>query len=85
MSNKQIKCPFCKKTFIVIDSNQNRQKILNILKTSSNSIIISRIKEKMDISYKSVYEHIKILEETNLIELTKNPNASGQEVLVRLK
>jgi hypothetical protein len=42
-----------------------------------------KLGDKNFLSYKSFYNHIKILEGSNFIKLEKNPRASGQAVTIK--
>lgn len=64
-------------------SNPNRKKIISILKKSKKKMSISDIHKLMNISYKSVYKNIELLEEYGFVKLIKDHNASGQAVTVK--
>lgn len=63
-------------------NNSNRKKILDILEKSKKQLNIREIAQKLPISYKSTYNNIQVLEEVGLVKLKKNPQASGQAVIV---
>lgn len=65
-----------------VTDNPNRKKIINILKGVKKPLNISELSRKMNISYKSVYKNIKILEKYGVVTLKKDPLASGQAVTV---
>lgn len=63
--------------------NPNRKKIIEILEKNAPLNILD-ISKKLDISYKSTYMNIQKLEKEGIVELSKNPLASGQAVSVSL-
>ena len=74
------------KIFFAVN-NQNRNKIIHILakaKQEKKPLTISDIHKQMDISYKSVYQNIQVLNNADMVVLEKNPTASGQAVTVHL-
>lgn len=57
-------------------SNPNRIKIYELCDGSNN---ISEIARKLNLNYKSVFQHLSFLEQANLIKKNKEFHKSGQE------
>ena len=75
-------CPHCKKKIINHNLNDNQEKILRLLK--GKEYTITEIKDKLTISYKSTWKHIRILERIGYIKTKKIYSKSGQPVMVKL-
>jgi len=63
--------------------NKNRIRILKLLR--NGEFKISKIRELLDLNYKTVYEHIKFLEKMSIIELKQNIKQPGKPVYVFLR
>lgn len=64
-------------------NNKNRIKILNLL--THGSLTITEIKEKLDLNYRTIWDHINLLESNKFVFLEKREKEKGKPVLVSLK
>ena len=63
--------------------NLNRRLILFLCSQEAHNIL--SLKRKIGIGYKSVYEHVKNLQKSGLVETSEKINANGKNILVKTK
>lgn len=66
-----------------VKENKNRMRILKLI--LKKPLKISDIREELNLNYKTVWEHVKVLEKQGLVGLDQQENVAGKPVFVKIK
>ena len=67
-----------------IFGNKNRMLILKTLE-KDEPLTISEMQKRLNLNYKTIWEHIKLLEKASLVILKQEEKKSGKPVFITLK
>lgn len=68
----------------VIFSNENREKIHDILENEKKPVSISELTRRLDIKYKAVYGHVQILKKNGIVRTKQLKDKPGKPVMVEV-